>query len=95
LYPSQPAAGSSGESPSGYDIDLSSIEMNPEAMSGFGQRLEGLRGEGIGERLARLERSMARLEKVNLEILGMLQQVFAASSRGRRSSQPESAKAVE
>jgi hypothetical protein len=95
LYPSQPAAGTGGESPSGYDIDLSSIELNSEAISGFGQRLEGLRGEGIGERLTRLERSMTRLEKVNLEILGMLQQVFAASSRGRRSSQPESAKAFE
>ncbi|MEN9538735.1 MAG: hypothetical protein RLZZ126_970 [Pseudomonadota bacterium] len=73
-------------SPSGYDIDLATLEVNPELAAGMHQRLEGLRGEGVHERLTRIEQGISKLERVNQEVLAILQQVLMAGARGRRGS---------
>jgi general secretion pathway protein A len=64
------------------DIDLAKLQQGiaPFADSLSGQ-LSSLSAEQQGDRLHRLERSMLRLERVNLEILAMLQKMVAAVQR--------------
>ena len=62
------------------DIDLAKLQGAGALMDGFSGQLASLGAEQQGDRLQRLERSMLRLERVNLEILGMLQK-FVTSLR--------------
>lgn len=64
------------------DIDLAKLQQGiaPFADSLSGQ-LSNLSAEHQGDRLQRLERSLMRLERVNLEILSMLQKMVAAVRR--------------
>ena len=64
------------------DIDLAKLQhgLAPFADSLAGQ-LSTLSAEHHGDRLQRLERSLLRLERVNLEILSMLQKMVAAVRR--------------
>lgn len=63
------------------DIDLVKLQQGPGALfEGFSSQLASLGAEQHGDRLQRLERSMLRLERVNLEILAMMQK-FVASLR--------------
>jgi len=48
---------------------------------GFASQLANLGAEQQGDRILRLERSMMRLERVNLEILSMLQKLVASLKR--------------
>jgi general secretion pathway protein A len=71
-----------GEADALVDIDLAKLQQGiaPFADSLAGQ-LSNLSAEQNGDRLHRLERSMLRLERVNVEILGMLQKLVAAVRR--------------
>lgn len=64
------------------DIDLAKLQ---QGMAPFVDSLSGhlshLSSEQQGDRLHRLERSMLRLERVNMEILAMLQKIVAAVRR--------------
>ncbi len=62
------------------DIDLAKLQGTDSLFSGFSNQLATLGAEQQGDRLLRLERSMLRLERVNLEILSMMQK-FVASLR--------------
>lgn len=64
------------------DIDLAKLQQGiaPFADSLSGQ-LSTLAAEHHGDRLQRLERSLLRLERVNVEILSMLQKMVAAVRR--------------
>ncbi len=62
------------------DIDLAKLQGSDSLFSGFSNQLASLGAEQQGDRLQRLERSMLRLERVNLEILAMMQK-FVASLR--------------
>jgi putative secretion ATPase (PEP-CTERM system associated) len=64
------------------DIDLAKLQQGiaPFADSLSGQ-LSTLTAEHHGDRLQRLERSLLRLERVNVEILSMLQKMVAAVRR--------------
>jgi general secretion pathway protein A len=62
------------------DIDLAKLQGPGQLYDGFSQQLASLGAEQQGDRLQRLERSMLRLERVNLEILAMMQK-FVASLR--------------
>lgn len=64
------------------DIDLAKLQQGvaPFADSLSGQ-LSSLAAEHQGDRLQRLERSLLRLERVNVEILTMLQRMVAALRR--------------
>ena len=65
---------------SSIDIDLAKLQGSGQLYDGFSQQLASLGAEQQGDRLQRLERSMLRLERVNLEILAMMQK-FVASLR--------------
>jgi general secretion pathway protein A len=61
-----------------YDIDLSTLQFEPEIADGIAKKLDGLTIERQGDRLMRLERSLLRLERVNLEILTLFQKLVAS-----------------
>jgi putative secretion ATPase (PEP-CTERM system associated) len=67
-----------GASDSMVDIDLAKLQGIASYGDGFSSQLANLSAEQYGDRLQRLERSMLRLERVNLEILSMLQKFVAA-----------------
>ncbi len=76
------AASRFGEADALVDIDLAKLQQGiaPFADS-LSDQLSSLSAEQNGDRLHRLERSMLRLERINGEILGMLQKMVAAVQR--------------
>ena len=64
-----------------YDIDLSTLQFESNLVDGISRKIEDLGAERYGDRLFRLERSLLRLERVNLEILTMLQKLVTAARR--------------
>lgn len=80
----KPGWGDSGLSelrPSGgLDIDLLKLSIPPELSASIINQITGLGLEQCDARLRRLERSVLRLERTNLEILVMLQKMVAAAS---------------
>ncbi len=63
------------------DIDLAKLQNAGSLVDGFSSQLASLGAEQQGDRIARLERSMLRLERVNLEILAMLQKLVTSLKR--------------
>ena len=63
------------------DIDLAKLQGAGVLVEGFASQLASLGAEQQGDRLQRLERSMLRLERVNLEILAMLQKLVTSLRR--------------
>lgn len=64
-----------------FDIDLSNLQIDGDLVDGISQKIDDLGTERHGDRLMRLERSLLRLERVNLEILTMLQKLVLAVKR--------------
>ena len=64
------------------DIDLAKLQGAGSVVDGMSSQLASLGAEQQGDRLQRLERSMLRLERVNIEILGMLQKLVTSLKRG-------------
>ena len=62
------------------DIDLAKLHGAVSLVEGFSSQIANLGAEQQGDRLQRIERSMLRLERVNLEVLSMLQK-FVTSLR--------------
>ena len=60
------------------DIDLAKLQGIAPYSDEFSSQLTQLGSEQYADRLQRLERSMLRLERVNLETLSMLQKLVAA-----------------
>ena len=63
------------------DIDLAKLQTTGSMVDGFSSQLANLGAEQQGDRITRLERSMLRLERVNIEILAMLQKLVASLKR--------------
>ena len=57
------------------DIDLSRIKLTPEAAAGMSGQLATLVAEQRLDQLQRLERSVLRLERLNLQTFGLLQKL--------------------
>ena len=66
-----------------YDVDLTSLQLDNDMLNGVSRKIEDLGAERHGDRLMRLERSLLRLERVNLEVLTMLQKLVVAVKRPR------------
>ena len=64
------------------DIDLAKLQGSGSVVDGMSSHLASLGAEQQGDRLQRLERSLLRLERVNIEILGMLQKLVTSLKRG-------------
>lgn len=72
------------------DLDLSQLKLDPEAAGAMSRQLASLTAEHRGDQLQRLERGLLRLERTNLQILQMLQQLVGAVTRpaGDESKKP-------
>ena len=60
------------------DLDLSQIKLNAEEADGMHQQIAALAADQRGDQLQRLERSLLRLERINVQTLTMLQKLVAA-----------------
>ena len=63
------------------DIDLAKLQLPGTLSDSFSGQLSNLASEHQSDRFHRLERSMLRLERVNLEILSMLQKLVSSVRR--------------
>ena len=84
LYP--PAAGAPSSDGSrqrrqqaAFDIDLSRLDGDGHIANQIDRRIDEIKGERELDRFQRLERSMLKLERINLEILSMLQMLAQGS----------------
>lgn len=63
------------------DVDLTQLKLDPEAAGAMSRQLASLTAEQRGDQLQRLERGLLRLERTNLQILAMLQQLVGALAK--------------
>jgi general secretion pathway protein A len=60
------------------DVDLSKLQLDPAAAGTLSRQLNRLATEQRGDQLQRVERGLLRLERTNLQLLAMLQQLVSA-----------------
>jgi hypothetical protein len=60
------------------DVDLGQLQLDPAAADTMARQLGRLSAEQRGDQIQRLERGLLRLERSNLQVLAMLQQLVAA-----------------
>jgi hypothetical protein len=60
------------------DVDLSSLQLDPGVARGITRQLEALGASHYIDQMQRLERSVLRLERVNVQTLGMLKSLVKA-----------------
>ena len=60
------------------DLDLSQIKLSAEESDGMHHQIAALAADQRGDQLQRLERSLLRLERINVQTLTMLQKLVAA-----------------
>ncbi|MBL8344507.1 MAG: AAA family ATPase [Rubrivivax sp.] len=65
------------------DLDLSSMNLAPEKAEDMSRQLAQLTAEQRGDQLQRLERSLLRLERTNLQTLALLQKLVESLSAKR------------
>jgi general secretion pathway protein A len=75
--------GNSG--PMVLDVDLTKIKLEPEEVEGMSRQLAALTADQRGDQLQRLERSMLRLERINVQTLAMLQKLVNAVQKAQGS----------
>ena len=66
---------------SGFDIDLGRLEFESSSLDHISEKLGGLGHEQVKERLNRIEKTLLRLERVDLEILSSLQRLVGSVKR--------------
>ena len=72
--PSVPAALGGVE----LDLDLTQLKLSADEADGMTKQIAALTADQRGDQLQRLERSLLRLERINLQTLNMLQKLVAA-----------------
>ena len=72
-----------------FDIDLSNLQLDDDLANGLSKKIDDLRAERHGDRLMRLERSLLRLERCNLEILTMMQKLVVAAKKAKMQANQE------
>jgi putative secretion ATPase (PEP-CTERM system associated) len=60
------------------DLDLSQVKLTPAEAEGMSKQLAALTADQRGDQLQRLERSLLRLERINVQTLNLLQKLVAA-----------------
>ena len=63
------------------DIDLDKLHVSPREANVMSSQISGLVSEQHDHRLRRIERSVLRLERVNVEVLSMLQKLVKAVAK--------------
>ena len=83
----KPAGGSTARSgepstthsgPMDLDVDLTKVQIDPELADGITKQLARLNAEQRLDQMQRLERSLLRLERLNVQTLSLLQRFVAA-----------------
>lgn len=74
--PGELYAGSVGGMP--LDLDLSKLKVDPAVADSMGKQLSRLSAEQRLDQMQRLERSLLRLERINVQTLSMLQKLVSA-----------------
>ena len=73
---------SAGSSPSSatmaLDVDLGRLQLDPAAADTMSRQIARLSADQRGDQIQRLERGLLRLERSNLQVLALLQQLVAA-----------------
>ena len=72
------SAGGPSTSGAALDVDLSQLQVDPATASTMSSQLNRLASEQRGDQLQRVERGLLRLERTNLQLLAMLQQLVSA-----------------
>jgi len=78
------AAIDAGPVPSGpgeLDVDLSKLKLEPHEAETMNRQLAALTADQRADQLQRLERSLLRLERINVQTLAMLQKLVNAAKR--------------
>lgn len=70
------------------DVDLAKLQLPLGLAGGISRQIDALGAEQYDGRLRRLELSMLRLERINLEILSMVQKLVAAVKKNRQEDHP-------
>ena len=60
------------------DVDLGRLQLDPSAADTMSRQINRLSSEQRGDQIQRLERGLLRLERSNLQVLALLQQLVAA-----------------
>ncbi len=63
------------------DVDLSSVQLGADDAEAMSKQIAALTADQRGDQLQRLERSLLRLERTNLQILAMFQKLVDASKK--------------
>jgi general secretion pathway protein A len=63
------------------DVDLSKLQLDPTAADTLSRQIGKLSADQRGDQIQRLERGLLRLERTNLQMLAMLQQLVSAVKR--------------
>ena len=69
------------------DIDLDKLHVPPRLAGAISSQINGLADEQFDHRLRRIERSVLRLERVNVEVLSMLQKLVRAVAKPVKESE--------
>ena len=72
------SAGGPTSNADALDVDLSQLQLDPAAAGTMSRQLNRLAAEQRGDQLQRVERGLLRLERSNLQLLAMLQQLVSA-----------------
>ncbi|HOM12116.1 MAG TPA: XrtA-associated ATPase [Rubrivivax sp.] len=69
-------------------IDLSSVSLDPALATRIGRQLDMLSADQTMDQLQRLERSVLRLERMNVQTLGMLKKLVSAVKKSSSEGAP-------
>ena len=72
------ASGPISTTAANLDVDLSRLQLDPAAADTMARQIGRLSAEQRGDQIQRLERGLLRLERTNLQMLAMLQQLVNA-----------------
>ena len=76
-----------GSTDAALDLDLGRIEVNSETAVDMTRQLAALTADQRGDQLQRLERSLLRLERINVQTLNMMQKLVGALKKPGSESQ--------
>jgi putative secretion ATPase (PEP-CTERM system associated) len=70
------------------DVDLSKLRLDAQEAENMSRQLASLTADQRADQMLRLERSLLRLERINVQTLAMLQKLVGATKRSNSESNP-------
>lgn len=70
------------------DVDLSSLQLPAEEAEAMTRQIQALAADQRGDQLQRLEKSLLRLERINLQTLAMLTKLVEAAAAAKPAEKP-------